>query len=263
MPHRLQRLQASVILALAPALGALTGSPSDAVVALRSPSQDALCTGPLVGALALTAWALTAWLLVVLVLSIGSRLPGALGRGAARVTTRVAPASLRALVRTATGVAVAGTVLLGGTAAHADPSQPGFTITLDWPTAPAAPTAPASPSAPPSAVPPAVTATAPTRPTATVGPPLPAHHPARHDAPTTHRPARRPAVHAPVSVVVEPGDTLWHLAATALGPTASPRQVAQAWPSWWGANRAVIGEDPNLLHPGTTLQPPTSSGASR
>jgi nucleoid-associated protein YgaU len=59
-------------------------------------------------------------------------------------------------------------------------------------------------------------------------------------------------------VVVQPGDSLWVIAARALGPQASDRRVAQAWPRWWAANRAVLGATPELIHPGTHLVPPTS-----
>jgi nucleoid-associated protein YgaU len=62
------------------------------------------------------------------------------------------------------------------------------------------------------------------------------------------------------SVVVQPGDSLWGLAEQALqerqqaAPTDS--QVAAAWPAWWSANREAVGDDPDLLLPGTVLQPP-------
>lgn len=57
-------------------------------------------------------------------------------------------------------------------------------------------------------------------------------------------------------VVVRPGDTLWDLAAAELPSSAGPRDIAAAWPSWWSANRDVIGEDPDLLLPGQRLDPP-------
>jgi hypothetical protein len=57
-------------------------------------------------------------------------------------------------------------------------------------------------------------------------------------------------------VVVEPGDTLWSIAARELGAGASSRAVASSWPRWYAANRAVIGADPSLIHPGEQLVPP-------
>jgi nucleoid-associated protein YgaU len=56
---------------------------------------------------------------------------------------------------------------------------------------------------------------------------------------------------------VQPGDSLWAIAGRQLGPEASDAQIARAWPQWWSANRAVVGDDPNLIHPGTHLVPPS------
>lgn len=60
-------------------------------------------------------------------------------------------------------------------------------------------------------------------------------------------------------VVVHAGDCLWDLAARQLGPQANEREVAVAWPQWWRANRAVIGDDPDLIHPGAVLRAPDAS----
>ena len=65
----------------------------------------------------------------------------------------------------------------------------------------------------------------------------------------------RPAEDRPV-VTVQAGDCLWTIAARALGPEATDAQIAAAWPSWYAANRAVIGADPNLLQPGQRLVAP-------
>ncbi len=85
--------------------------------------------------------------------------------------------------------------------------------------------------------------------------------------------AARPALDWPVApppaaaadLVVRPGDTLWQLAAARLPAGSPPAAVAAAWPAWWSANRAVIGDDPDLLLPGQHLVPPTPStdGAPR
>ncbi len=62
---------------------------------------------------------------------------------------------------------------------------------------------------------------------------------------------------APVTgVLVRPGDSLWAIAARALGPQAAVAAVAAEWPRWYAANRAVIGPDPGLLHPGQWLVAP-------
>jgi nucleoid-associated protein YgaU len=57
------------------------------------------------------------------------------------------------------------------------------------------------------------------------------------------------------AVVVRRGDSLWTIAGRALGPGASDAEIALAWPSWYAANRDVIGPDPALLRPGQLLRP--------
>lgn len=80
---------------------------------------------------------------------------------------------------------------------------------------------------------------------------------------TADRPATAPATTAslppapgPEPVVVRPGDTLWDIAARRLDPGAPASQVAAEWHRWYAANRAVIGPDPDLIHPGLRLRPP-------
>ncbi|MBG6182092.1 nucleoid-associated protein YgaU [Arthrobacter sp. CAN_A214] len=59
-------------------------------------------------------------------------------------------------------------------------------------------------------------------------------------------------------VIVKPGDSLWTIAAAHLGAFATDLEVAGAWPSWYVANREVIGGNPSLLFPGQILRiPPT------
>jgi resuscitation-promoting factor RpfA len=62
---------------------------------------------------------------------------------------------------------------------------------------------------------------------------------------------------------VRAGDSLWSLTARDLGTQATPAQVAAGWPRLYAANRRAIGADPNLIHPGQRLVPPTSEGTSR
>ena len=62
----------------------------------------------------------------------------------------------------------------------------------------------------------------------------------------------------PDVVVVRSGDTLWHIAARHLGEDADAAAIAEAWPRWHDANRAVIGSDPDYLLPGTRLAPPAA-----
>lgn len=75
--------------------------------------------------------------------------------------------------------------------------------------------------------------------------------------PSWGTPARsRPATYPQQAVVVHRGDTLWDIAARHLGPAATDAEIAQAWPQWFAANRAVIGPDPDQLAPGQRLRPP-------
>ncbi len=83
--------------------------------------------------------------------------------------------------------------------------------------------------------------------------PLPAH-----DATGARllAPAPRPAAAALDTVTVRRGDSLWSIAQRHLGAIATDAEVARAWPEWYAANRAVIGDDPDLIHPGMQLVPP-------
>jgi hypothetical protein len=69
-----------------------------------------------------------------------------------------------------------------------------------------------------------------------------------------------PATAAPATVaprvVVRPGDSLWAIAARHLPAGASDRQVADQWHRIYATNRAVIGDDPDVLHPGQRLEIP-------
>lgn len=57
-------------------------------------------------------------------------------------------------------------------------------------------------------------------------------------------------------VRVRPGDSLWAVARAALGPAATTGEIAAHWPAIYRANRAVIGDDPDLIHPGQRLHLP-------
>lgn len=66
-------------------------------------------------------------------------------------------------------------------------------------------------------------------------------------------PAPDPQVQAGAKMyVVRTGDTLWDIAAEHLDdPTDA--EITEAWKSIWRANRAVIGDEPGLIHPGQSL----------
>lgn len=61
----------------------------------------------------------------------------------------------------------------------------------------------------------------------------------------------------PPTVTVQPGDSLWAIAAQRLGPDATDSEVAVVWPYWYRQNRRVIGSDPELLQPGQRLVIPS------
>jgi nucleoid-associated protein YgaU len=78
--------------------------------------------------------------------------------------------------------------------------------------------------------------------------------------------APKPAYTAPTipshqqpAVTVQPGDSLWLIAAHRLGSAASTADVAAEWPRWYGANQAQIGPDPGELVPGQQLTVPAST----
>lgn len=216
--------------------------PGESMRVLRDAATATDPTAPLVAAVALLAWLLTAWLALTLVLTLAAQVPGATGRVAAGAVRRVAPAALRRVAAGLLGLGMVTGTLTGASAAAApltpgpqanlaapaslDWPGPSAPVDLDWPDTGAAETEPA-PEPPPSA-------------------------PVRGAAVSSGRAAD--------AVVVQPGDTLWGMAEQALeeqsGAAPTDRQVASAWPSWWAANRPVVGDDPDLLRPGTELQPP-------
>jgi len=73
--------------------------------------------------------------------------------------------------------------------------------------------------------------------------------------PGRHREAVPPP-RAPSTVVVREGDTLWALAARQLSPAAGDDAVGRACSRLYDLNRAVIGDDPDLIHPGQRLRLP-------
>lgn len=231
--------------------------PATAWDTLRAAGTAADPTAPLLAAVTLTAQLLLGWLALTAALCLLERLPGAGGRAAALLAGRVAPAALRRVVAVGLGCAVATApavpALALGPPAQAAASSP---ASLDWPVADVGeldwPTTPAPPGPPPAAVP----------------KPVPEPEPAPAPEPSAVRgaPVARavPAGEVPAGeVVVRPGDTLWQLARSSLQQSseAAPgtAEVAAAWPSWWAANRDVIGDDPDLLLPGTVLRPPTGA----
>lgn len=58
------------------------------------------------------------------------------------------------------------------------------------------------------------------------------------------------------TVTVQPGDTLWALAAAGLPDDATDAEITRGWQRIWRDNRASVGPDPDLIHPGTTVHLP-------
>ena len=58
------------------------------------------------------------------------------------------------------------------------------------------------------------------------------------------------------TVTVVSGDSLWSIAARHLPDGAPARDVTAAWRALWRANAEVVGDDPDLIHPGTILRLP-------
>lgn len=206
--------------------------PMQATDVLRGRVPTTQLTDPLVAAVSLLAWALAAWLLLTALLTCGSRLAGPSGAACSALLRRTAPAAVRQAVALALGVGVvlgsvgtANAVTPTADAARQTSRPAGVAISsFDWPVAVAPVAAGATATAPPAGA---------------------ATGDLSLDWPDT-----------PTTVVVEPGDSLWALAARHLPSSATDAEIAAAWPSWWSANRSVIGDDPDLLHPGQRLQPP-------
>lgn len=57
-------------------------------------------------------------------------------------------------------------------------------------------------------------------------------------------------------VVVVAGDSLWSLAQRQLPTGSSPQQIATAVTKWHELNRSTIGDNPDLIYPGQTLNVP-------
>lgn len=181
-------------------------------------------------------WLCAVWVAVGLTAWYLSMLPGLAGRCGSAVVRRVLPGAVRRLLVASTGVTVLLSPLPAVAAAGPTPTVPAPSWPVGQPAA--SPTPSQSLDQPP-------VRPAPGWPTDRT--------PAMPAAGTPDRPA------APAgSVTVAPGDSLWTIAATALGPAATEHRIAVAWPYWYRANRSVIGRDPGLIRPGTELIAPTA-----
>lgn len=185
-------------------------------------------------------WALCCWVALCSALLASSRLPGLLGSAAGAAARRTAPTFVRRALAGALGTGM----IMSPAAAFAEPAP---TPSAAWPLS-GAPVSGAPDLHP-------VPAPSPAWPTSSGQP----------DSEPEPGPAPEP-IHAPIgasatTVVVQPGDSLWSLAARALGPDAANADVAAAWPIWYRANSAVIGADPQMIRPGMALTAPAAAPA--
>ncbi len=234
------------------------GSPVAAFAAVTSSaSVDVL----IVATATLAAWACLIWFAGVVALEIGAAVPGVAGQLCARAVRRVAPRLMRHCARWLVGATLLASPLVATPALAASPGP-----NLDRPVAAAA-LAPGSDR---------VVPTAPT----SVRSPAPSPVPSLDslDRPgVRYVPSRPPSVvkttdTAGLSLltgtphrgldddtyVVHAGDALWDIAARHLGPGATPTEIAREWPRWYAANRALIGDNPAVIHPGQVLRAPAN-----
>ena len=59
-------------------------------------------------------------------------------------------------------------------------------------------------------------------------------------------------------VVVRAGDSLWSLSADRLPRGATDAEIGADWQRTYAANRAALGPDPDLIHPGQVLDLPST-----
>lgn len=214
----------ATVLGTAYVLTACLPHPAQLASELRSPRAWVADVGPDAAVATLASgvlWLIALWVACGLAAIAVSLLPGRLGQLGRAVTDRVTPAALRRLMITAasTSIMLSPAVAVAAPATGGAPAPPGTT----------------------SALPP-------------LGWPLDPH-----PAPVTSHGSAPPSAQPRSAdhVTVRPGDSLWSLAAERLGAKPSAARIQAEWPRWYAANRRVIGADPNLLQPGTSLLAPT------
>lgn len=257
----------AVLAAAAPGLVALPPARASLVSWLTDNPPDRLTELLWLGVAAAT---LRIWLGCGLL--VAARLPGALGQACRWAAIQISPAYLVRLLGMAAGsglglVLATPAAFAGGPAtsavtpptyAVAPPATPG---NLSWP-APMMTHPAAGPPREPHPASPASSRWCPLGPAGALGsadrPVGPTQRWPSFDWPAGNA-AQFELAGARKIVVVASGDTLWQIAATHLPSGSSPAQVALAWPSWWAANRVVVGPDPNLIRPGERLRAPPGS----
>jgi hypothetical protein len=181
------------------------------------------------------AWVLLAWLALGWLAVLGSAGTGRLARSLRLAVRILLPAVVRRGLETAMGLGVA--VVTASPALAAPAGTPPPVPDVDRVPVTSVQLTPVPQVPEPVLAPAAVPAASPGGPMPSAAPP--------------------PSPSSDEAVVVHRGDCLWSVIARALGPAAADEQVAEAWPHWYAANRAVIGDDPALLLPGQVLTPPS------
>ena len=205
--------------------------------------EGLLGLGASAAGLAVVGW----WLAAIVLALAGEVLNWAGEQQAARITAILTPAFMKQLA-----AAVVGLQLVGGIPATMAHGFLGHPVTAPARTTPEDPAHAANTST--------VAPGQDRRPVSPQWKPVPAPADGGPLLSGPHRSAAGAATGTgPGQVVVTPGDSLWTIAAHHLGPFATDVEIAASWPSWYRANRQVIGADPHLLLPGQLLQvPPTT-----
>lgn len=183
------------------------------------------------------------WWVMSLAFAVAAALLDRLGRTrAAAATGRFSPAFMRRLVLAAVGLQLLTAPLASAATAPGGPGpeRPGpAAVAASWTPSPGEALAP-EPQGPGagSALDPRWK---PLSPIVDAGP-LAARHVRTQDFPGARR-----------EVTVRSGDSLWSIAAAALGPLASDADIAREWPRLYAGNRDAIGADPHFLRPGQVL----------
>jgi hypothetical protein len=206
------------------------------------PADGILLVAALGGAL------LSLWLGLGTTLSALSALPGAVGTACRRLAGRIAPATVRKVVAFVLGTTLTAALVPGNAVAGHDAPRRAVVTAAGH-------------------VMDGLVDAAPDPSFRFVSDPL--HDTGDMEAapPPSWSPERPVSPVRPVSledgVVVHRGDTLWSIAARHLDPSATAADIDAECHRWFAANRAVIGDDANLILPGQLLSPPPSpKGAS-
>ena len=214
------------------------------------------------GLAAICAATIATWLTLCLLLAVAAQLPGATGRLARTARDCITPVVVRRWAAVALGASVSASVLPSTAVAAVRPvtapapvvPSPGWSAPSLTPTALPGPGFTPDPGSVPELGAPVTPVTR-----AAPEPGWVPRRPATKQRTDSHLILGRGRALEPEHVVVRRGDSLWSIVADRLGPGATDVEIARTWPRWYAANAGVIGDDPNLLLPGTRLRPPSAT----